>query len=438
MSYRAYELPGLGFTTRQLHAGYRPGEHFRSKAVPIYQTAAFELGDYKRCLRLFGYAEEGHSYVRFSNPTNTVLEERLASLEGGAAAVAFGSGMAAISSTLLNLAHQGDEIIAVKTLYGGSITLLTKTLPDYGITGRFVEDETDLESYRRLITDKTKAIYLECIGNPRINILDVAAITELAHSYGIPVVMDNTFATPYLFRPFESGVDIVCYSATKYLSGHGTVIAGLACEKGGFPWLNGRFPEFEDFYHTHAADMGEETLRQQMFTKRLRMRYLTDLGGHMGPQTAFYVLQGMETLSLRMERHVANAQRIAEFLDNHPAVLEVSYPGLASSPYHALAVRYFPKGPGAILAIRVKGGQEAALKVLENVEIFDYMVNVGDAKSLIVHPASSTHFGHTEEELEAAGVYPDTLRLSIGIEDAEDLIADLDQALNTALGIPRE
>lgn len=431
MSYNAYDNKKLGFTTRQLHAGYNPGDHYRSKAVPIYQTAVFELGDYERCLRLFEYAEEGHSYVRFSNPTNDVLEKRLASLEGGAAAVSFGSGMAAISSTLLNLAHEGDEIIAVQTLYGGSTTLLAKTLPDYGITGKFVEDETDIESYRKLITDKTKAIYLECIGNPKINIIDFDKVTALAHEYGIPVVMDNTFATPYLFRPFEHGIDIVCYSATKYLSGHGVVIAGMVVEKGGFNWLSGRFPEYDSFYEANKKDIGEDVLNEVMFTKRLRMRYLTDLGGHMSPQTAFYVLQGMETLSLRMDRHVYNAQRIAEFLDQHPAILEVAYPGLASSPYHDLAEKYFPKGPGAMMAIRVKGGLKGALQVLKNVEVFDYMVNVGDAKSLIVHPASSTHFGHSRQELEKAGVYEDTLRLSIGIEDVEDLIADLDQALKT-------
>ena len=429
MSYKAYDNKELGFTTRQLHAGYNPADHYRSKAVPIYQTAVFELGDYERCLRLFEYAEEGHSYVRFSNPTNDVLEKRLASLEGGAAAVSFGSGMAAISSTLLNLTHEGDEIIAVQTLYGGSTTLLAKTLPDYGVTGKFVEDETDIESYRKLITDKTKAIYLECIGNPKINIIDVDKVTTLAHEYGIPVVMDNTFATPYLFRPFEHGVDIVCYSATKYLAGHGVVIAGMAVEKGGFNWLNGRFPEFETFYEANKKDIGEDVLKEVMFTKRLRMRYLTDLGGHMSPQTAFYVLQGMETLSLRMDRHVKNAQKLAEFLEQHPAIKEVSYPGLKSSPYYDLAQKYFPKGPGAMMAIRVKGGLKGALQVLEKVEVFDYMVNVGDAKSLIVHPASSTHFGHSVEEQAKAGVYEDTLRLSIGIEDVEDLIADLDQAL---------
>ncbi|MBQ9031285.1 MAG: O-acetylhomoserine aminocarboxypropyltransferase/cysteine synthase [Parasporobacterium sp.] len=429
MSYKAYNNENLGFTTRQLHAGYNPAEHYRSKAVPVYQTAVFELGDYERCLRLFEYAEEGHSYVRFSNPTNQVLEKRISSLEGGSAAVTFSSGMAAISSTLLNLAHQGDEIIAVKTLYGGSTTLFQSLFPSYGITTRFVEDENDIESYRKLITDRTKAIYLECIGNPRINIIDIGEVSRLAHAYGIPVVIDNTFATPYLFRPFEHGADIACYSATKYLSGHGTVIAGIAVEKGDFPWLNGRFPEFDSFYKENVDLIGAEVLQREMFTKRLRMRYLTDLGGHMSPQTAFYVLQGMETLSLRMERHVKNAQAVAEFLSGHPRVLEVSYPGLSSSPYHALAEKYFPKGPGAMMAVRIRGGQPAALKVLERVEIFDYMVNVGDAKSLIVHPASSTHFGHTREEQQAAGVYEDTLRLSIGIEDAEDLIADLEQAL---------
>jgi O-acetylhomoserine (thiol)-lyase len=266
-----------------------------------------------------------------------------------------------------------------------------------------------------------------------MNVLDVEAITKLAHSYGIPVVIDNTFATPYLFRPFEHGVDIACYSATKYLSGHGVNIAGIVTESGRFDWLNGRFPEFDRFYEEFKDWIDEETLKKEMFTKRLRITCLTDLGAHMSPQTAFYVLQGMETLSLRMERHTANAQKLAEFLEGHPAVAEVSYPGLPSSPYHELAKKYFPKGPGAIMALRIKGGQEAALKVLENVRIFDYITNMGDAKSLIVHPASSTHFGHTEEENAKAGVHLNSLRLSVGIEDIEDLIADLDQALNKAL-----
>ena len=429
MSYSAFDDNNLGFTTRQLHAGYDPEEHYRAKAVPIYQTAAFELGDYERCLRLFKYEEEGDSYVRFSNPTNRVLERRITSLEGGSAAVSLGSGMAAISDTILSLAHQGDNIVTVPTLYGGSTTLFQKTLPAYGIEGRIVEDENNIDCYARLIDEKTKAIYIEALGNPGMNVLDIDAIVDLAHSNGIPVVIDNTFATPYLFRPFDYGIDIACYSATKYLSGHGVNIAGLVTERGEFDFLNGRFPEFEEFNKEFGDWIEPDIMRHEMFTKRLRITYLTDLGAHMSPQTAFYVLQGMETLSLRMKAHVTNALKLAEFLEEHPKIEAVNYPGLKSSPYYELAKKYFPKGPGAILSIRIKGGREAALKVLEKVRIFDYMTNVGDAKSLIVHPESSTHFGHTAEENAKAGVYPNTLRLSVGIEDIEDLIADLDQAL---------
>ncbi|MFL0168557.1 MULTISPECIES: O-acetylhomoserine aminocarboxypropyltransferase/cysteine synthase family protein [Clostridium] len=430
MSYEAYKNNQLGFTTRQLHAGYNPAEHYRSKAVPIYQTAAFELGDFERCIRLFDYSEEGHSYVRFSNPTNTVLERRLASLEGGIEAIALGSGMAAISNTFLNIAKTGDEIVAVNTLYGGSTTLLNSILPDYGIVGRFVEDENDIESYRKVITEKTKAIYIESLGNPGMNIIDIEAVANLAHEHGIPLIVDNTFATPYLLRPFEYGADIVCYSATKYLAGHGTTIVGAVVEKGGFDWLNGKFPQFEKFYDEYKDTIGKDILDKTMFTKRLRIRYLTDLGAHLSPTSAFYLLQGIETLSLRMREHAANAQKVAKFLEGHPKVLSVAYPGLKSNKYHELAKKYFPKGPGAIMSIRLKGGIEAARKVLEEVKVFDYMVNVGDAKSLIVHSATSTHFGQSKEEREKAGVYDDTLRLSIGIEEAEDLIADLKHALD--------
>lgn len=429
MSYEAYQDESLGFTTRQLHAGYNPAEHYRSKAVPIYQTAVFELGDYERCVRLFDYSEEGHSYVRFSNPTNTVLEKRIASLEGGSAALSLASGMAAISNTFLNLCNSGDEIVAVQTLYGGSTTLLSHILPDYGITCRFVEDENDIESYRKNINDRTKAIYIEALGNPGMNIVDIERIAELAHEYGIPLVIDNTFATPYLLRPFEYGADIVCYSATKYLAGHGIAIAGLVVENGKFNYLNGRFPQFEAFYEEYKSCIEPETLKREMFTKRLRIRYLTDFGAHMTPQTAFYLLQGMETLSLRMERHTYNAQKLAEFLQGHDKIESVNYPGLEGNPYHELAEKYFPKGPGAILSINVKGGREAAIRVVDHVRVFGYMVNVGDAKSLIVHPASSTHFGQTVEERAKAGVFENTLRLSVGIEDIDDLIHDLEQAL---------
>ncbi len=429
MSYEAYNDDSLGFTTKQLHAGYNPSEHYRSKAVPIYQTAAFELGDFDRCGRLFSYEEEGHSYVRFSNPTNTVLEKRIAALENGAAALGMSSGMSVISNTFLNLARSGDEIVAVKTLYGGSTTLLKRILPEYGIKGRFVEDENDIDSFKKVITEKTKAIYIESLGNPGMNIIDIEAVARLAHEHGIPLVVDNTFATPYLLRPFEFGADIVVYSATKYLGGHGTTISGLVVEKGGFDWFNGKFPQFEEFYGEYKNSIEESELRKTLFTKRLRINFLTDFGSHLSPTSAFYLLQGLETLSLRMERHVENAHKVAQFLENQPGVKSVAYPGLKSSSYHELAQKYFYRGPGAILSIRLEGGLEAAKKVLEKVRIFDYMVNVGDAKSLIVHPSTSTHFGQSKEDREKAGVYDDTLRLSIGIEDAADLIGDLKQAL---------
>ena len=430
MSYEAYKDQSLGFTTRQLHAGYNPAEHYRSKAVPIYQTAVFQLGDYDRCVRLFDYSEEGHSYVRFSNPTNDVLEKRIASLEGGSAALSLASGMAAISNTFLNLCNSGDEIVAVQTLYGGSTTLLSHVLPDYGIIGRFVEDEDDLDSYKKQINEKTKAIYIECLGNPGMNIVDIEKIADLAHANGIPLVVDNTFATPYLLRPFDFGADVVCYSATKYLAGHGTIIAGLVVENGKFDYLNGRFPQFEKFFDDYKNQIEPEQLKKEIFTKRLRIQFLTDFGAHMSPQTAFYLMQGMETLSLRLERHTHNAQKLAEFLEAHPKVESVNYPGLPSNKYHSLAEKYFPKGPGAILSANIKGGREGALKVLEKVRVFDYMVNVGDAKSLIIHPASSTHFSQNPEERAKAGVYDNTLRLSVGIEDTEDLIHDLEQALS--------
>lgn len=430
MTYEAFADDSLGFDTLQLHAGYDPGSHHLSKAVPIYQTAAFELGDFERCRRLFDYEEEGYSYVRFSNPTNEVLERRLAALEGGAAAVAMASGMSAISGTLLNLTRAGDDIAAVKTLYGGSTTLLSRILPDHGVTASWIEDADDLDAYRSAIGERTRAVYIECLGNPGMNVVDIEAVSAIAHEHGIPLVVDNTFATPYLLRPFEFGADIVCHSTTKYLNGHGTTIGGVAIERGGFDWFSsGRYPQLEEFVAENEEHIGPDELRRTAFTRRLRMRYLTGFGGHTSPMTAFLTLQGIETLSLRMRQHAANALEIATFLEAHPRVLEVAYPSLPSSPYHDLAEKYFPRGSGAILGVRVKGGLEAARRVLERVRIFDFMVNVGDAKSLIVHPASSTHHGLPVAEQERAGVFEDTLRISVGTEDARDLIADLAQAL---------
>ena len=429
MTFEAFDDSALAFDTQQLHAGYDPGEHHRSKAVPIYQTAAFELGDFDRCERLFNYEEEGHSYVRFSNPTNDVLEKRIAVLEGGVAALSMSSGMAAISNSLLNLACAGDEIAAVKTLYGGSTTLLAKVFPDYGITTKWIENPDDLDAYRAAITEKTKAVYIEALGNPCMNIIDIEAVAAIAHDSGIPLVVDSTFATPYLLRPLAFGADIVCHSATKYISGHGATIGGLVVEKGGFDWRNGRFPQFETFLDENEKFIESDSLHHTAFTRRLRMRFLTELGGHMSPMTAFLTLQGVETLSLRMQRHAENALTVASYLESHPAILEVAYPSLPSSPYHDLAEKYFPRGSGAILCVRVKGGLEAVKRVIKRVRIFDYMVNVGDTKSMIVHPATSIHHGLPRAEQEMAGVFDDTLRISVGTEDAGDLIRDLEQAL---------
>jgi O-acetylhomoserine (thiol)-lyase len=432
VAYDAHSDQDLAFDTLQLHAGYDPAGHNGSKAVPVYQTAAFELGDFDRCVRLFNYEEDGHSYVRFSNPTNEVLEKRMAALEGGAASVCFASGMSAISGTLLNLARAGDEIAAVKTLYGGTANLLADVLPDYGIATRWVADPADLDAYAGAITPRTKAICIESLGNPSMNVIDIEAVAGVAHEHGVPLVVDGTFATPYLLRPFDSGADIVCHSSTKYISGHGTTIGGIVVEKGGFDWRNGRFPQFEKFLEENASFIETGALLHTAFTRRLRMRYLTEFGGHMSPMTAFLTLNGVETLSLRMQRHAENALKVAAFLEGHPAVLEVAYPSLPSSPHHALAAKYVPRGSGAIIGVRVRGGLAAGRRVLERVRIFDYMVNVGDTKSLIVHPATSIHHGLAVEEQERAGVFEDTLRLSVGTEDAGDLIRDLDQALEGA------
>lgn len=429
MTYEAHNDAGLGFDTLQLHAGYDPAAHNGSKAVPVYQTAAFEVGDFDRCVRLFDYTEEGHCYVRYSNPTNEVLEKRLAALEGGSAAVSMSSGMSGISNTLLNLARVGDEIVAIKTLYGGTTNLFNDVLPDFGITTRWAPDADDPDGFAVLINDRTRAIFVESLGNPSMNIVDVEAVAQVAHSHGLPLVVDNTFATPYLFRPFEHGADIVCHSATKYISGHGTTVGGLVVEKGGFDWRNGRFPQIERFIDEMAPALGAEDLRDRVFTRRLRVRYMNQIGTHMSPMTAFLTLQGVETLSLRVRRHADNALAVAEFLESHPEAYDVSYPGLPSNRYYELAQRYFPRGCGAILTFRVRGGVEAARRVLERVRIWDFMVNLGDTKSMIVHPATSIHHGLSEEQQAEAGVYPDSLRLSVGTEDPEDLIRDLAQAL---------
>jgi O-acetylhomoserine (thiol)-lyase len=302
-------------------------------------------------------------------------------------------------------------------------------LPDYGITTNWIADPGDLQAYASAITDRTKALYIESLGNPSVNVIDIEAVAAIAHERGVPLVVDGTFATPYLLRPLDFGADVVCHSSTKYISGHGTTIGGIVVEKGGFDWRNGRFPQFARFLDDNARFIEPGALRHTAFTRRLRMRYLAEFGGHMSPTTAFFTLSGVETLSLRMQRHAENALKVATFLESHPAVLEVAYASLPSSPYHELAAKYFPRGSGAILGVRVRGGLAGAKRVLERVRIFDYMVNVGDTKSMIVHPATSIHHGLTRADQERAGVFEDTLRISVGTEDAGDLLRDLDQAL---------
>ena len=432
MTYEAFDDLSLAFETRQLHAGYEPALHNRSKAVPIYQSAAHQFGGFERCQPLLSGEEEGDTYVRMSNPTNAVLERRMAALEGGAASVAMSSGMAAVSNTLLNLTRPGDEIVAAGTVYGGTGYLLAEVLPGHGVTTTWVQDPDDPEAFRGAITERTKAVHIEALGNPSINVIDIEAIAAIAHEHGIPLVVDATLATPYLLRPIEFGADIVCHSATKYLSGHGTTLAGVVTEKGGFDWANGNFPHINAFIDGGVGSVGSDhDPRRTLFTRRLRHDYMAELGGQLEPMSAFLLLQGLETLSLRMERHAENAITVASFLEAHPAVSSVTYPSLPSSPYHALAREYFPRGSGAMVAVRLDGGPDAARRMIERLRVFDFSANVGGSRSRITHPATSTHSGLSDPVRERAGVFDDSLRISVGTEDVGDLIRDLRQALAT-------
>jgi len=431
VTYQAFHDLSLAFETRQMHAGYEPARHNRSKAVPIYQTAAHQFGGLERCQRLLSGEEEGDSCVRRSNPTNAVLERRMAALEGGAASVAMSSGMAAVSTTLLNLTRAGDEIVAA-TVCGGTGHLLAEVLPGHGVTTTWVPDPDDPEAFRGAITERTKAVHIEALGNPSINVIDIEAVAAIAHEHGIPLVVDATLATPYLLRPIEFGADIVCHTATKYLGGHGTTLAGVVTEKGGFDWANGNFPHFVTFIDEGVGSAGSnDDPRRTLFTRRLRYHYLAELGGQLDPMSAFLLLQGLETLSLRMERHADNAIAVASFLQAHPAVRSVAYPSLPSSPYRALARKYFPRGSGAMLAVRLDGGREAARRMIERLRVFDFVADVGDSRSRITHPATSTHSGLPDQVRERAGVFDDSLCISVGTEDVGDLIRDLRQALAT-------
>ena len=417
------------FETLQLHAGQVVDATTKSRAVPIYQTTSFVFEDTQEGAELFALQKAGNIYTRITNPTTSAFEERIAALEGGVGALATASGMAAITYTILALAHAGDHVVAASTIYGGTFNLLKETLPRYGITTTFV-DIDNLEEVEAAIKDNTKLVLIETLGNPVINIPDIEKIAEIAHKHQIPLVADNTFATPYLINVFSHGVDIAVHSATKFIGGHGTTIGGVIVDSGKFDWAaSGKFPQLVDedpSYHniSYTRDVGAAA-----FIVAARVQLLRDMGAALSPFNSFLLLQGLETLSLRVERHVQNAEKIVDFLVNHPKVEKVNYPKLVDSPYHALAEKYLPKGVGSIFTFHVKGGEAEARKVIDSLEIFSNLANVADAKSLVVHPATTTHAQLSDSDLEAAGVTKNQIRLSIGLENVDDLIEDLRLAL---------
>ena len=417
------------FETLQLHAGQVVDATTKSRAVPIYQTTSFVFEDTQEGADLFALQKAGNIYTRITNPTTSAFEERIAALEGGVGALATASGMAALTYTILGLAHAGDHVVAASTIYGGTFNLLKETLPRYGITTTFV-DIDNLEEVEAAIKDNTKLVLIETLGNPVINIPDIEKIAEIAHKHRIPLVSDNTFATPYLINVFSHGVDIAVHSATKFIGGHGTTIGGVIVDSGKFDWAaSGKFPQFvneDPSYHnlSYTRDVGAAA-----FIVAARVQLLRDMGAALSPFNSFLLLQGLETLSLRVERHVQNAEKIVDFLVNHPKVEKVNYPKLPDSPYHALAEKYLPKGVGSIFTFHVKGGEAEARKVIDSLEIFSNLANVADAKSLVVHPATTTHAQLSDSNLEAAGVTKNQIRLSNGLENVDDLIEDLRLAL---------
>jgi O-acetylhomoserine (thiol)-lyase len=420
------------FETLLLHGGQQPDPATGSRAVPIYQTTSYVFDNTEHAAKLFGLEEGGNIYSRIMNPTVDVLEQRLALLEGGIGALGVSSGMAAISLAVLNIAGAGDEIVAATNLYGGTYNLFSVTLPKYGITVKFV-DPSDPENFRKAITPKTKALFGETIGNPSLNILDIEKVADIAHENGIPLLIDNTFATPYVCKPIEWGADIVIHSATKWIGGHGTTIGGIVVDGGKFDWNSEKFPGFTEPDRSYngiryATDVGEAA-----FITKLRVQLLRDFGSCLSPQSAFLLLQGLETLHLRVERHNQNAVKIAEHLQEHSEVNWVSYPGLREHPSYHLAQKYFKNGTGSIVVFGIKGGREAGRKVVDNIKLWSHVANVGDAKSLIIHPASTTHQQLNSEELKSTGVTEDLVRLSIGLESPQDLINELDQAIEAAL-----
>jgi len=421
----------FGFTTRQLHAGQQPDPVTGARAVPIYQTTSFAFKDTEHAARLFALEEPGNIYTRIMNPTSDVFEQRMASLEGGVGALAASSGHAAQTMAILTLCAAGDHIVSASTLYGGTFNQFNYTFPRLGISVTMV-DPADPENFRRAIRANTKIIYGETLGNPRINVFPFDQVAAIAQAHRIPLMIDNTFATPYLCRPIEWGANIVIHSTTKFIGGHGTSIGGMIVDGGNFDWAgSGRFSNFtqpDGSYH----DLVYATLGAPAFILKARVQVLRDIGACQAPINSWLFLQGLETLSLRLERHVKNAQRVAEFLEDHTRVNWVTYPGLKSHPDYAAAQRYLPLGTGAILGFGIQGGLEAGRNFINNLKLFSHLANVGDAKSLAIHPASTTHSQLNSEEQQSAGVTPDFVRLSIGIENIEDILWDLEQALARA------
>jgi O-acetylhomoserine (thiol)-lyase len=422
-----------GFETRQIHAGAAPDPTTGARATPIYQTTSYAFRDSDHAAALFGLAEPGNIYTRIMNPTQDVLEQRIASLEGGVAALAVASGQAAETMAILNLAEAGSHIVASASLYGGTYNLFHYNLPKLGIEVDFVENPDDLDEWKKLVRPNTKAFYGEAIGNPKGDVLDIRGIADVAHAAGVPLIIDNTLATPYLLRPIEHGADIVVHSLTKFIGGHGTSIGGIIVDGGTFDWAqNDKFPGLstpDPSYHglNYAAALGNIA-----YIIKARVQLLRDYGAAISPFNAFMILQGAETLSVRMDRHVANAMKIATYLEAHPDVEIVRYPGLASSPWAANAKKYLPKGAGAILNFELKGGVAAGKKFIDAVSLFSHLANVGDIRSLIIHPASTTHSQLSPEERALTGVSEGLVRLSVGLENVEDLIADLDAGFAAA------
>jgi O-acetylhomoserine (thiol)-lyase len=423
----------FGLGTRAIHAGHTPDQATHSRAVPIYQTSSYVFENTQHAADLFGLRQFGNIYTRIMNPTTDALEQRIAALEGGIGALATASGQSAETLAILTLAGAGDEIVASTDLYGGTVSLFTHTFGKLGIKVAYVPPN-DIDAWQKAVTDRTRAFFVETIGNPKLDIIDIAAIADVGRRHGIPLVVDNTVTTPFLNRPIEHGAAVVVHSATKFIGGHGTSIGGLIVDSGKFDWnASGRFPAFNDPEPAYHGLRFVDTFGEMAFILRARVLGLRDMGAAMSPFNAWLFLQGMETLHLRMARHSENALRVARFLEEHPCVTWVRYPGLQSSPTYHLKDRYLPEGQGALVGFGIKGGREAAVKFIESLSLVSHLANIGDAKTLVIHPASTTHEQLSEAEQQAAGVTPDFIRLSIGIEDVEDIIADLHQALETGV-----